>query len=130
MPNAYKPQGYPSVSAYLIAHGADAVIEFLKRTFDATLVRRFEPPDGRLMHAEIRIDDSLVMLGGAATEWQPVPAHLHVYVEDVDATVRRALEAGGVAVQQPEQKGDGDRRGGVKDPAGNTWWIATATDAS
>jgi len=78
------------------------------------------------MHTEVRIGDSVVMLADAAEGWPPAPAHLHVYVEDVDATYRRALEAGAESVQAPERKADDtDRPGGVRDPAGNSWWIAT-----
>ena len=83
-------------------------------------------PDGTVMHAEVQIDDSVVMLADGGRPWPAFPAWLHVYVRDVDATYRRALEAGGASVQEPQQKeGDPDRRGGVKDPAGNTWWISS-----
>jgi PhnB protein len=126
MPLSSKPSGYSTVSPYLIAAGAQGVIDFLKRTFEAEELRRYDLPDGSIMHAEIRIGDTVVMLGDAGENWPAVPAHLHVYVDDVDAIYRRALEAGGVPVQSPVRKGqDPDRRGGVKDPAGNTWWIAT-----
>jgi PhnB protein len=126
MSGSYKPSGYSTVSPYLIAAGAQRVIDFLKRAFAAKELRRYDLPDGSIMHAEVRIGDSVVMIGDAGDNWPAVPAHLHVYVEDVDATYARALKAGGVSVQQPQRKGeDPDRRGGVKDPAGNTWWIAT-----
>jgi PhnB protein len=124
--DTHKPRGYSTVSPYLIAAGAQRVIDFLKQTFQATELRRYDLPDGSIMHAEVRIGDSVVMVGDSGDNWPAVPAHLHVYVQDVDATYARALEAGGVAVQPPERKGlDPDRRGGVKDPAGYTWWIAT-----
>jgi PhnB protein len=126
MPTPSKPPGYSTVSPYLIAAGAQAVIDFLKQVFGAKELRRYDLPDGSIMHAEVGIGDSVVMLGDAGENWPPVRAHLHVYVDDVDATYRRALEAGGVSVQVPERKReDPDRRGGVRDPAGNTWWIAT-----
>ncbi len=121
-----KPDGYSTVSPYLIAAGAQRVIDFLARAFDARKLRRYEMPDGSIMHAEVKIGDTVVMIGDAGEHWPAVPAHLHVYVDDVDATYRRALDAGGVSVEPPGRKGeDPDRRGGVKDPAGNTWWIAT-----
>jgi PhnB protein len=121
-----KPDGYSTVSPYLVVSGAQRVIDFLTETFDATPLRRYDMPDGSIMHAEVRIGDTVVMLGDAGGEWPPVPSFLHVYVDDVDATYRRALAAGGVSVQEPQRKGDDpDRRGGVKDPGGNTWWIAT-----
>jgi len=126
MSGSFRPEGYPAVSPYLIAAGARQVIDFVKQVFGATDLRRYELPDGSIMHAEVRIGDSVVMIGDAGDAWPPVPSHLHVYVEDVDATYEWALQCGGVAVQPPERKGDDvDRRGGVKDPAGNTWWIAT-----
>ena len=126
MSASFRPDGYPAVSPYLIAAGAKQVIDFAKQAFGATELRRYDLPDGSIMHAEIRIEDSVVMIGEAGGNWPAAPAHLHIYVEDVDATYRRALEAGGVSVQPPERKGeDPDRRGGVKDPAGNTWWIST-----
>ncbi len=128
---AWKPDQYPSVSPYLIADGAQQVIDFLVRAFGARELRRFDMPDGSIMHAEVRIDDSVVMLGDGGGSWPPVPAHLHVYVSDVDAAYRRALEAGGRAVQEPVRKeGEQDRRAGVKDPAGNTWWISTQEEGS
>ena len=126
MAASYKPEGYPTVSPYLIAAGAQAVIDFLNKAFGARELRRYDMPDGSIMHAEVRIGDTVVMIGDAGEHWPAVPAHVHVYVDSVDETYRRALDAGGVSVQPPQQKGqDPDRRGGVKDPAGNTWWIAT-----
>jgi uncharacterized glyoxalase superfamily protein PhnB len=123
---AHKPRGYSTVAPYLIARGAQGVIDFATAAFGAQPLRRFEMPDGSILHAEIQIGDSVVMIGESGKDWPPVPAHLHVYVEDADATYDRAVRAGGASVQAPERKGDDpDRRGGVKDPAGNTWWIAT-----
>jgi uncharacterized glyoxalase superfamily protein PhnB len=110
----------------LVVEGAQRVIDFLKAAFGATELRRFDLPDGTIMHAEVQIDDSVVMLTDGGGPWPAFPAWLHVYVRDVDATYRRALEVGGASVQEPQQKeGDPDRRGGVKDPAGNTWWISS-----
>jgi PhnB protein len=122
----WKPEGYSSLSPYVVANGAQRVIEFLKKAFGATELRRYDMPDGSVMHAEVRIDDTVVMLADGGGQWPPFPVWLHLYVHDVDTTYRRALEAGGVSVDEPKQKnGDPDRRGGVKDPAGNTWWIST-----
>jgi len=125
MNRPFKPEGYPSVSVYIMANGAQRVIDFLKATFDAKETRRYDNPDGTLMHGEVRIDDTVVMIADGGGNFPAFPVWLHVYVPDVDATYRRALAAGGTSVQEPQQKGDPDRRGGVKDPAGNTWWIAT-----
>jgi PhnB protein len=122
---SYKPEGYTSVAPYLIVSDASATIEFLVKAFDAEELRRFNDPDGRIMHAEVRIDDTVVMMGEAADNWPAQPAHVHVYVSDVDVSYQRALDAGAESVQAPEQKGDPDKRGGVKDAIGTTWWIAT-----
>lgn len=124
--HAHKPAGYNTVSPYLVVAGGQRLIDFVKQAFGATDLRRYDTPAGTIMHAEVRIDDTVVMLGDSGPEWPPFPSFLHVYVADVDDTYRRALEAGGVSVQEPVQKpGDPDKRGGVKDPAGNTWWIST-----
>lgn len=121
----YKPAGYTSVAPYLIVAGASATIDFLEEVFDATELRRFADPDGKVMHAEVRLDDTVVMLGDANEGWPPAPAHVHVYVSDVDATYARALAAGATSVQEPVRKQDEDKRGGVKDDGGTTWWIST-----
>jgi PhnB protein len=126
MERPYKPQGYSSVSAYVVADGAQDVIDFLIKSFDARQTRRYDMPDGSIMHAEVRIDDTVVMVADGGGGNPAFPVWLHVYVPDVDASYQRALEAGGLPVDEPKQReGDPDRRAGVKDPAGNTWWIAT-----
>jgi uncharacterized glyoxalase superfamily protein PhnB len=121
----YKPEGYTSVTPYLIVDGAAGTIDFLVRAFDAVELRRFPAPGGGVLHAEVRIDDTVVMLADATASWPPVPTHVHVYVPDVDVSYRRALAAGATAVQEPVQKDDPDKRGGVQDAGGTTWWIAT-----
>jgi uncharacterized glyoxalase superfamily protein PhnB len=122
----WKPDGYSTVSPYLIVSGAQAVIDFVTKTFGATALRRYDMEDGSVLHAEVGIGDSVVMIGDAGGSWSPAPSHIHVYVDDVDAVYRRALLAGGSPVDAPTHKeGDPDRRGGVRDPGGNTWWIAT-----
>ena len=128
MGTEHKPQGYTSVSPYLIVDGAARTIEFLKATFGAVELRRFPHEDGRLMHAEVRIDDTVVMLADPAPDWPPMKAHVHVYVPDVDGTYQRALGAGASSVQEPIKKQDEDKRGGVRDPGGTTWWIATKVE--
>jgi PhnB protein len=123
-----KPDGYTTVSPYLIVHGAAGTIEFLETVFGAVELRRFATPDGSVMHAEVRIDDTVVMIADAADGWPPVASHVHVYVPDVDATYKRALAAGATSVQEPVKKQDADKRGGVKDAGGTTWWIATKVE--
>jgi uncharacterized glyoxalase superfamily protein PhnB len=128
MSSNQKPTGYNSVSPYLIVDGAERTIEFLKAALAAVELRRFPGPNGKIMHAEVRIDDTVVMITDGAEGWPPVPSHVHVYVPDVDAAYKRALSAGAVSVQEPVKKDDSDKRGGVKDAGGTTWWIATKID--
>ncbi len=125
----YKPAAYSTVSPYLIVNGADATIEFLKQVFDAVELRRFPDDAGKLMHAEVRIDDTVLMLADPVPpDWPPIASYVHIYVKDVDATYRRALAAGAVSVQEPVKKQDENKRGGVKDAGGTTWWIATKVE--
>ena len=128
MSPSYKPERYSTVSPYLIVDGASHTIDFLVRVFDAVELRRFPDTTGKLMHAEVRIDDTVVMLADGGAGWPPIPANVHVYVADVDATYRHALEAGATSVQEPVKKDDADKRGGVKDAGGTTWWIATKVE--
>jgi len=122
----WKPQSYSSVSPYLVVVGAQRVIDFVKAVFNATELRRYDNPDGSIMHAEVRIDDTVVMLGDGSEAYPPFVSLLHVYVEDVDRAYARAVEAGGTPVEPPQgREGEPDRRGSVKDPCGNTWAIAT-----
>jgi PhnB protein len=119
------PSGYHTVTPYLIVADATEYIKFLKDAFDANETYRMDGPDGRVAHAEIRIGDSMIMLGGARGEWQPTTSSLYLYVEDCDALYEQALRAGGTSIQKLTTHFYGDRSGGIKDAAGNTWWIAT-----
>lgn len=125
--SSWKPANYPSMSPYLICQQAEELIGFIEATFNGSLLRRFNRADGSLMHSEVLIDDSVVMIGGAATEVGATPTHVHVYVEDLAATWERAIRAGAEVIQEPAQKAeDDDFRGGVKDPwSGTIWWLAT-----
>lgn len=119
------PESYPRVSPYLIVDDAAALLDFAARVFDAQEVGRHLTPDGGVMHAELRIHDSVIMVGGASDKWPPVPAALHIYVEDVDAVYRRALEAGATSVSEPTNQFYGDRSAHVTSPGGVTWFITT-----
>lgn len=119
------PEGYHSVTPFLAVRGVAKVIDFLKATFDAEQVMRMEGPGDTVSHAEVRVGDSLVMMGEPMAGMDPVPGMLYVYVKDADATYQRALKAGATSVREPRDEFYGDRNAGVKDAAGNTWWIAT-----
>lgn len=127
MPNPAKPipEGFHTVTPYLIVEDADGLITFLERAFEAELLDRHDGPDGSLMHAELRIGDSRIMMSQANDEWPAMPAMLHLYLPDVDTVFRRAIEAGGRAIREPEDQFYGDRSGGLVDPAGNQWWVST-----
>jgi len=125
MPVKPVPDGYHTVTPYLVVKGAAGVIEFAKKAFDAKLLGKFDTPDGTIMHAEMKIGDSVVMLAEAAGPHPEMPAMLHLYVPDVDATYKRAIAAGAKSVREPADQFYGDRSGGVKDAAGNQWWIGT-----
>jgi uncharacterized glyoxalase superfamily protein PhnB len=120
------PEGYHSVTPYLAVEGAEKLLNFVKQAFDAVEVHEcMRRPDGTIQHAEVRIGDSVVMLGEASGRWTPRPSTLYLYVHDTDATYRRALEAGATSLMEPANQFYGDRNAGVQDPSGNYWWIAT-----
>lgn len=125
MTQPYKPNGYTSVAPYLIVNNAAHTIQFLQQVFEAVELHRLDSPDGKVMHAEVRIDDTVLMLADSAEGWPASPVHIHIYVPNVDATYQQALAAGAEAVQAPVKKDDAEKRGGVKDAGGTTWWIAT-----
>ncbi len=125
MSSSHKPDGYNTASPYLIVSGANATIDFLIQVFGAVEIRRFPDASGKIMHAEVRIDDTVVMIADSAEGWPPTCSYVHIYVRDVDAIYQRALQFGAISVQEPVKKEDEDKRGGVKDMGGTTWWIAT-----
>jgi PhnB protein len=128
MESSHKPEGYSTVSPYLVVRGADATIAFLVEVFNAVELRRIPNEAGQLIHSEVRIDDTVVMIADSGDGWSPMPAHVHIYVSDVDATYKCAIAAGAFPVQEPIKKEDEDKRGGVKDTGGTTWWIATKVE--
>lgn len=120
------PDGFHSVNSYLVVDGADKFIDFLKQAFGAEEIERLSRPDGKIAHAEVRIGDSIIMLGEAGgDEWKPTSAAIYLYVNDADATYKSALEAGAVSLMEPVDQFYGDRNANVKDPFGNLWFIAT-----
>ena len=116
---------YRTVTPYLVVPDADREIRFLKAAFDAVEVQCDRNPDGTVMHAELRIGDSLVMLGQAGGPYGPKPAALYLWVSDVDARYAKALAAGATSEAAPEDKPYGHRNGGVVDQNGVTWWIGS-----
>jgi uncharacterized glyoxalase superfamily protein PhnB len=120
------PDGYHSITPYLIVPGVARLLDFLKEAFGAEETHpRMTRPDGAVMHAEVRIGDSRLMMGEPGGNWTPMPGSLYLYVPDTDAVYRRALAAGATSLMEPADQFYGDRNAGVKDPSGNSWWIAT-----
>ncbi len=133
MPAKSTPAGYHSITPSIIVRDAAQAIEFYERAFGAEEVSRMAGPGGTIMHAEIRIGDSLVMLGEENAQWgtrSPLstngnPGSLHIYVEDVDAAFARAVSAGATVRAPLEDAFWGDRYGKVTDPFGHEWGLAT-----
>jgi PhnB protein len=123
--SGYIPKGLRSVTPFLHPLRAEPVINFLKRAFGAEELSRAQSPDGVIHHATMRIGDSALEMGEAHGPYQPMPTMFYLYVPDVDAAYRRALEAGAISISEPADQPYGDRNAGVKDAFGNQWYIAT-----
>ena len=121
----YIPEGYNAVSPYLMVTDIEAQLSFLKEVFDGEIIERLPNPDGNLTHGEIKIADSVIMMGLARPEYPSSPSMTHIYVADVDAIFQKALDAGGEAIMPPTNQYYGNREAGIKDPQGNQWWMAT-----
>lgn len=127
------PEGYHSVTPYLILSGARDAIAFCQKALGAEEVMRMADPGGKVHHAEIRIGNSRIMLADEHPEIQALspktiggsPVSIHLYVEDVDAAVDRAVEAGAKLIRPVADQFYGDRTGGIEDPFGYRWFIAT-----
>jgi uncharacterized glyoxalase superfamily protein PhnB len=119
------PDGSHTITPYLVVEGVPKLIEFLKQAFGAQEQGRMARPDGGVMHAEVKVGDSKLMMGEPMGDWKAKPCSLYLYVEDVDAVYQHAIQAGGTSVSEPSDQFYGDRTGGVIDPSGNYWGIAT-----
>jgi len=127
------PDGYPRVSPYLCVDGAAAAIDFYKAVFDATERMRMPAPGDKIGHAEVMIGDGLIMLADEFPEIDVLgpksvggsPVTVCVYVEDVDAVYKRAVDAGAEALRPVEDQFYGDRSGQFRDPFGHIWSVAT-----
>ena len=126
MPTSFKRDGFHSVTPYLMASNLDALLEFIQNTFGGVIFSKISRSDGTTMHVEMQIGDSMIMLGESNKDFDAYTSALYLYVEDCDATYDLALTHGGQSVM-PVTTMDhaGERYGGVLDPAGNVWWIAT-----
>ncbi|GAA3258137.1 VOC family protein [Nonomuraea helvata] len=122
------PEGYTTVTPWIIGQDTARLIDYLQKAFDAVELARVLDDEGRIGHAEVRIGDAVVMMFDGASHWPPTPAFLRLYVPDADATHRRAVEAGGTSVTDVTHLFWGDRVGRVRDPFGNLWWIQSRVE--
>ncbi|MFE9659675.1 VOC family protein [Streptomyces sp. NPDC005955] len=122
------PQGYTTVTPWIISRDTRQLIDFMTRAFHAEELSCLTDEDGPVQHAEVRIGDAVVMMFDARPEWPPTPGFLRLYVEDADAVHRRAVEAGGTSVTEVTHLFFGDRVGRVRDPLGNLYWIQTRVE--
>jgi PhnB protein len=116
------PEGYQTVMPYLILKDVAAFIDFTKKVFGAEELAVYRHDDGSIMHAEIQIGGSTIMMGQSNDDWGLQNAGLYINVEDTDSTFQKALDEGATVIMPIEDK-DYGRTSGVKDPQGNTWWI-------
>jgi uncharacterized glyoxalase superfamily protein PhnB len=119
------PEGYHTVTPFVIVKGAARLIDFMREAFGAQETGRVVGEDGAIGHAEVRVGDSVVMMFDSKQGWPVTPAFLRLYVEDCDATYRQAQQAGATSVTTPTNMPWGDRVCRVRDPLGNLWWIMT-----
>jgi PhnB protein len=120
------PDGFHAVTPYLTVRGAAKVIEFLKQAFGAEVAHDpIKRPDGSIMHAQVKIGDSRVMIADESEMAKATPSSLYLYVANVDSVYQQAVKAGGTTIMEPTDMFYGDRGGAVKDPSGNSWFIAT-----
>jgi PhnB protein len=121
----YIPEGFHSLTPYLVGKGTARLLEFLKEVFGAEETFRMSREDGTIGHASARIGDSMLEMADPAEEWKAMLAGLHLYVPNADEVYKRAVEAGAQSLYAPSDMEYGDREGGVQDPSGNHWYIAT-----
>jgi PhnB protein len=119
------PEGYHTITPYMLVERANKFIDFLKEAFDATVTFAMRDPEGEIKHAEIKIKDSMLMIAEPKGDQQPMPFCFYLYVEDVDSLYQTALKAGAISLREPADQFYGDRSGGVKDHFGNIWWIGS-----
>ncbi len=122
---SYKPADTQNVIPYLVVADPEKELAFVKGVFGAREMHVSRDPGGRIAHGQVKIGDSVVMMGQAGEQWPPLPSAIYLYLPDVDAAHERALAAGATSVMQPADQFYGDRNAGVKDSNGVQWWIAT-----
>lgn len=125
MPVKPIPDGYHTITPYLLVENLTGYLDFLVKAFGAKNVKATKMPDGVITHADVQIGDSHLMIGKANEDWKPNATMIYLYVPDTDATYQQALSAGATSLMEPADQHYGDRNAGVLDFSGNQWWIAT-----
>jgi|SRR6185436_4113490 len=119
------PDGFHTVTPYLVVKGAEKLIEFMKKAFDAKEIYLHKRPDDTVMHATMQVGNSMIMLADASEQYPPLQAALYLYVPDTDAVYRKAIAAGATSIMEPADMFYGDRNAGVTEQSGVQWWIGT-----
>jgi PhnB protein len=129
----FQPKGYNTITPYLIVDNAKKALEFYKKAFGAKEVMKMDMPNGKIAHAELKIGDSKIMLADECHEMGAKspktvggsPMSIHLYVKNVDATLKAAVSAGATILREVQDMFYGDRSGGLQDPSGHQWYVAT-----
>jgi len=126
---SHMPPGFTAVTPYLTVDDPDRLVAFVKEAFRAEELedQHAAGSDGKIMHAALRVEGSVVEIGRAAAQWRALPSGIHLYVRNVDAAYKRALRAGGVSLHEVRDMDYGERAAAIRDPCGNHWYIATYT---
>jgi PhnB protein len=119
------PEGFHTLTPFIMVNGAEKVIDFLKKAFNAREVSLLKHPSGTVWHAQLKIGDSMIMLGDPMGKHPDMPCAVYLYVPNVDETYKKAVAAGANSMMEPADQFYGDRSAGVKDVCGNQWWMGT-----
>ena len=119
------PDGFRTITPYVMVERVGKLIEFLKQAVGAEVKHISLAPDGLVMHATLQVGDSMLMLADARPQWPARPTGFYVYVPNVDELYERAMAAGATSINAPRNEFYGDRMAGITDPSGNMWWFAT-----
>ena len=117
--------GFRNITPFLMVDGVAAFLDFLRKAFDVQETRQYAGPNDTIAHAEVRLDDSVIMIGDPMGKYPLMPGALYFYVTNVDSAYKQALDAGAISIREPIKEFYGDRVAGVRDRWGNTWWLAT-----
>jgi PhnB protein len=120
----YVPPGFNTVTPYIFANNAETLVAFLISGLGGTEQLRSIRPDGRIANAQVMIGTSTIMVSEASARYPAMPASYYIYVEDADDSMRKAVAAGATLEMEVQNMPYGDRQGGIRDPAGNIWWVS------